>query len=69
MAWFKEQADKDLLGELDMEKTKNGEIVCKDGFRATTFTESELENLGKASGCKWQIAEVDESSIFLIIQK
>jgi 2-polyprenyl-6-hydroxyphenyl methylase/3-demethylubiquinone-9 3-methyltransferase len=69
VAWFKEQADKDLLGELDMEKTKNGEIVCKDGFRATTFTGSELENLGKASGCKWQIVEVDESSIFLVIQK
>lgn len=69
VAWFKEQADKGLLGELDMEKTKDGEIICKDGFRATTYTVSELEDLGRASGYSWHVAETDGSSIFLVIQK
>ncbi len=32
LEWFKEQADKGLLGELDMEKTGDGKIVCSDGF-------------------------------------
>ncbi len=69
VAWFQEQADKGLLGELDMEKTRDGKIVCKDGFSATTYSSDELERLGKASGCEWHVVEVDQSSLFLIIQK
>lgn len=69
LAWFQEQADKGLLGEIDPEKTTDGVIACKDGFVATTFAEADLEKLGKASGHRYQINEVDSSSVFLVITK
>lgn len=69
LAWFAEQAEKELLGELDMEKTKDGVIVCKDGFRATTCSPEDMDMIGRASGYKYQVTEVDESSIFLVVEK
>ena len=69
VAWFQEQADKGLLGELDMEKTRDGVIVCKDGFRATTQTPEEYEAIGRASGLPYEVTEVDGSSLFLVIRK
>ncbi|MEG0377191.1 MAG: class I SAM-dependent methyltransferase [Eubacterium sp.] len=69
LEWFKEQADKGLLGEIDDEKTKDGVIICKDGFKAITFTEEDFYNYGKASQYPFTIEEVDESSLFLIITK
>ncbi|MGE4277746.1 MAG: class I SAM-dependent methyltransferase [Lawsonibacter sp.] len=69
LAWFQEQADKGLLGELDMEQTKNGVIVCKDGFRATTHSPADLESIGRNSGLTYEVTEVDESSLFLILHK
>lgn len=69
VAWFQEQAAKGLLGELDMEQTRDGVIVCKDGFRATTQTPEDFARLGDAMGYPYQIEEVDSSSLFLIIQK
>ncbi|MDD2349944.1 MAG: class I SAM-dependent methyltransferase [Synergistaceae bacterium] len=67
--WFQEQASKGLIGELDMEKTKNGVIICKDGFRATTHSITDLEKIGRSTNCDWQIFEVDDSSIFLVVEK
>ena len=69
IAWFQEQADKGLLGELDLEKTKDGVLVCKDGFRATTQTPEEYEAIGRASGLPYEVTEVDGSSLFLVIRK
>lgn len=69
LMWFKEQADKGLLGELDLDKTKDGVIICKDGFKAITHTPEDLKIIGDLSGYKYQIQEVDESSVFLIIHK
>lgn len=69
VAWFKEQADKGLLGELDLKKTKDGVIICKDGFKAITHTPEDLKKIGDLSGNEYQIKEVDESSVFLIIHK
>jgi 2-polyprenyl-3-methyl-5-hydroxy-6-metoxy-1,4-benzoquinol methylase len=67
--WFKEQAEKGLLGELDLDRTKDGVIICKDGFKAITHTPKDLKMIGDLSGCEYQIQEVDESSLFLIIHK
>ncbi|WP_138159516.1 class I SAM-dependent methyltransferase [Peptoniphilus catoniae] len=67
--WFEEQAEKKLLGEIDYERTKDGVIYCKDGFKAVTFTEEDLRELGERSGYRYIIEEVDESSLFLIIDK
>ncbi len=69
LEWFYEQAEKGLLGEIDAEKTKDGIIVCKDGFTATTFSEDALKKLGEESGCKFYIQEVDASSLFLVLEK
>lgn len=69
LAWFCEQAEKGLVGEIDMEQTKDGIIVCKDGFRSTTLSAEEMDKIGKFSGFPYEVTEVDESSIFLIITK
>lgn len=69
LAWFREQAGKGLLGEIDAEKTGDGVIICKDGFTATTHTPEDFEEIGKRVGLPYRIVEVDESSLFLIIRK
>lgn len=69
LVWFEEQANKGLLGEINYEKTSNGVIVCKDGFMSTTYTIEALEKFGKNSGYAYYIEEVDESSLFLVIEK
>jgi hypothetical protein len=58
-----------LLGEIDLDQTKDGKIICKDGFVATTFTPDDLAQLGQASGHPYRIVEVDESSNVLIVEK
>lgn len=69
LAWFIEQAEKGLIGEIDMNLTKDGKIVCTDGFTATTYGPEDLKRLGEASACEYDIREVDRSSVFLIIRK
>jgi len=69
LAWFEEQAEKGLLGKIDVNQTGKGVIVCQDGFRATTFTVNDFAQFGDASGYNYEIQEVDESSLFLIITK
>jgi len=67
--WFLEQAEKRLLGAIDLEQTKDGIIVGKDGFRAVTHSLEQLTEIGKATGYPYEVKEVDESSVFLIITK
>ncbi len=69
LLWFKEQAEKGLLGDIDLDKTKDGVIVCKDGFKAITHTKKDLDLIGRWSGYKYKIQEIDQSSVFLIIHK
>ena len=64
LEWFREQARNRLLGEIDEETTGNGVIVCKDGFRATTFSPDDFHALASRLGVTAEIFEVDESSIF-----
>ena len=70
LEWFQLQAEEGLIGEIDFEKTTNGNIICKDGFSATTFGfeqfDTLVQNLDKASA---SMQEVDESSIFCEIKK
>lgn len=65
--WFREQAGKGLVGEIDEERTRNGVIICKDGFTARSFTEDDLRVLGKASGRPFTLEEIDGSSLFLVL--
>ena len=62
--WFKIQADLGLIGEIDLEKTKNGNIVCKDGFTASTYSGKDFLELSSKLGLQAKVYEVDESSVF-----
>jgi len=62
--WFRTQAALGLLGEIDEEATGNGVIVCKDGFRATTFGPDDFISPVSALGLAAEIFEVDGSSLF-----
>ena len=65
LEWFRLQAAHGLLGEIDEDATRDGRIICKDGFEARTISPDEF--LALTSGFAVQrrtITEVDESSLF-----
>jgi 2-polyprenyl-6-hydroxyphenyl methylase/3-demethylubiquinone-9 3-methyltransferase len=68
LKWFQLQSHYELIGEIDYNKTGGGEIVCKDGFRATTVTFEDFKSLTKNIKSPVRINEVDESSIFCEIE-
>jgi 2-polyprenyl-6-hydroxyphenyl methylase/3-demethylubiquinone-9 3-methyltransferase len=68
LKWFHLQASEGLIGEIDMEKTGNGCIICKDGFQATTLSRRDFSELVSRIGVTGTITEVDESSIFCEIR-
>ena len=65
--WFVQQSKEGLLGEIDFKKTGNGSIVCKDGFKAKTHTINDFNTITRNLNLKANIYEVDESSIFCVI--
>jgi 2-polyprenyl-6-hydroxyphenyl methylase/3-demethylubiquinone-9 3-methyltransferase len=67
--WFKAQANEGLLGEIDFEQTKNGVIVCQNGFIASTFSRYDFEKLVEDLELEAIITEVNNSSIFCVIKK
>jgi SAM-dependent methyltransferase len=67
LEWFQIQADAGLLGEIDTAKTGDGIIFCKDGFSATTVSPDEFSDLAEKLGLSFKIEEVDESSLFFVI--
>ncbi|MFQ5977407.1 MAG: class I SAM-dependent methyltransferase [Candidatus Heimdallarchaeota archaeon] len=67
LEWFELQAKEGLLGEIDWEETRNGTIVCKDGFRATTVSPTDFALLAADLHVQASIEEVDNSSIFCTI--
>ncbi|MHA2304055.1 MAG: class I SAM-dependent methyltransferase [Candidatus Hodarchaeales archaeon] len=69
LEWFIRQSEEGLLGEINYEKTKNGVIECKDGFKATTYTIEEFTELISRLSLTATVTEVDNSSVFCIIQK
>ena len=69
LEWFRRQAEEGLIGEIDEEGTGNGVIVCKDGFRATTYTPDQFIALARECGVGAEIFEVDDSAIFCVMGK
>lgn len=69
LEWFNRQSKLGLVGEIDENKTRDGMIVCKDGFKATTVSGPEFVELFSECGLKPSIAEVDESSVFACARK
>ncbi len=64
LKWFQQQSAAGLLGEIDYEKTRDGTIVCKDGFTATTVRPQEFLTLMAEFDVETRIVEIDESSLF-----
>ncbi|HIE15010.1 TPA: class I SAM-dependent methyltransferase [Candidatus Bathyarchaeota archaeon] len=64
LEWFQLQSEAGLLGEIDYNKTCEGVIVCKDGFRATTVKRHQFLALTEKLNADIKIQEVDESSLF-----
>ncbi|MFW9861517.1 MAG: class I SAM-dependent methyltransferase [Candidatus Thorarchaeota archaeon] len=69
LEWFRLQSTYGLLGKIDWEATCNGVIACEDGFRATTYDPSRFEALTLQMGIESRIIEVDNSSVFCVINK
>ncbi|MFW9907257.1 MAG: class I SAM-dependent methyltransferase [Candidatus Thorarchaeota archaeon] len=64
LEWFQLQAAEGLLGEIDWNHTRDGVIVCKDGFKATTFGADDFLEITDRIGVEAVISEIDRSSIF-----
>ena len=70
LKWFELQSKAGLIGKLDPEKTKNGNIVCLDGFSASTMNPKKFLELTRwIRGIKVTIKEVDDSCVFFMIRK
>ena len=67
--WFEIQSAHDLIGEIDYDKTGEGVIMCKDGFRAETISIDEFAELSYSLKLSSEIIEIDDSSLFCIIRK
>lgn len=67
LEWFQLQSDAGLLGEIDYTKTRDGVIVCKDGFKATTVRPHHFLSLAEELNLIAEIVEVDSSSVFCLI--
>lgn len=67
--WFRKQSQLDLIGEIDEEKTRDGTIICKEGFRADTISSDQFVELLNEFELNMSIIEVDESSIFCKVIK
>lgn len=65
--WFKLQAEAGLIGEIDWNRTSDGIISCKDGFKATTFRPEDFTNLLAQFNLDTKIIEIDSSSVFCVI--
>ena len=70
LKWFQLQSEAGLLGPIDDEKTVNGNIVCTDGFTASTVDEEKFMKLTRGiSNICFSVVEVDESSLFFVIKR
>lgn len=68
LEWFRRQAEAGLLGPIDEAATGDGVIVCRDGFRAVTFTPDDFRRLTDRLGLTADIVEVDRSAVFCVIR-
>jgi 2-polyprenyl-6-hydroxyphenyl methylase/3-demethylubiquinone-9 3-methyltransferase len=64
LEWFRIQALHGLVGEIDELATRDGTIVCKDGFEATTVSPRKFTELSSGLGTSRTISVVGRSSVF-----
>lgn len=69
LAWFEAQSEAGLVGPIDYKASRDGVIVCTDGFRAGRLTPEDFRRLASRVGYEPDIIEVDGSSVFCKIRK
>ena len=69
LAWFERQAEEGLIGAIDREASRDGTVVCVDGFRAGRATPVQLRALGALLGAEISVVEVDGSSLWCELRK
>jgi len=67
--WFERQAAEGLVGSIDYALSRDGAIVCHDGFRAGTMRPDDFVRLCAAIDVDACITKVDGSSVFCEIQR
>ena len=65
--WFERQSAAGLIGDIDRILTRDGVIVCKDGFTAGTVHEEEFRTLVADLDVELESFEVDDSSVFYLV--
>jgi len=69
LRWFQIQAEQGLIGEIDYSLTKNGTIICRDGFKAVTYSGQQFLDLASELNVEANIYEIDDSSVFCELKK
>jgi SAM-dependent methyltransferase len=69
LEWFRQQAAERLVGEIDYDRSRDGVIVCRDGFRAGTMRPDDFRRLCDRIHIGSQVTEVDGSSVFCEIER
>lgn len=69
LAWFEAQAEAGLLGRLDRAASRDGVIVCADGFRSGTMTPAAFRTLAARFGLAARVAVEDASSVFCELRR
>lgn len=64
LEWFRRQSKAGFVGEIDFDRTRDGVIVCKDGFTASTVDRDRFHELTAGLAVETTIVEVDNSSLF-----
>ncbi len=64
LQWFEKQSQYGLIGKLDYNATKNGIIVCKDGFSSGTLSIGYFDKSISNLNLDVRITLVDNSSMF-----
>jgi 2-polyprenyl-6-hydroxyphenyl methylase/3-demethylubiquinone-9 3-methyltransferase len=61
------QAEAGLIGEIDREQTRDGVIVCRDGFKASTISAERFRELTADLQVNINLEEIDDSSVFCVL--
>jgi 2-polyprenyl-6-hydroxyphenyl methylase/3-demethylubiquinone-9 3-methyltransferase len=69
LQWFRLQAARGLVGEIDDDESRDGVIVCRDGLRAGAVTPERFMSLAGKLGITPVITEVDGSSVFCELRR
>lgn len=65
--WFERQSAAGLIGEIDRARTRDGRIVCKDGFTSGIVRPEEFRRIVAGLDVQIRTVEVDGSSVFYIV--